>query len=65
MSPRKKPTTPRVARSIYLPKKLNDTLTSEAERRGLSANDLVILALEQLFIGVTPPATPDDVAGFD
>lgn len=68
MSPRKKPATPRVARTVYLPPALNEKLVSESERRGLSGNDLVILALEQLFAGTPtapPPAADDDVAGFD
>lgn len=68
MSPKKKPAAKRTARTVYLPPALNDTLISEAERRGLSGNDLVILALEQFFVGAprpTPPAADNDVVGFD
>lgn len=68
MSPKKKPAIKRAARTVYLPPALNDTLISEAERRGLSGNDLVILALEQFFAGAprpAPPAADNDVVGFD
>lgn len=58
MSPRKKPAVPRVARSVYLPEPLNTRLADEAERRGLSANDLIILALEQMLGGAAAPPTP-------
>jgi len=71
VSPRKRRAAPRIARSIYLPPALNERLTSEAERRGLSANDLVILALEQTLGGAppqqapAPPAPAGDMLDFD
>jgi hypothetical protein len=66
MSPRKKPTIKKIARTVYLPEPLNGRLIAEAERRGYSGNDLIIMALEQ-FLGGTPPPPPtnDDVASFD
>ena len=66
MSPRKKSTIKRIARTVYLPPALSKMLSNEAERRGLSGNDLVILALEQFFAGAPPPPSPvNDVVGFD
>ena len=66
MSPRKKPAVKRVARSVYLPPALSETLNHEATRRGLSGNNLIILALEQFFAGAPPPPIDDEgMASFD
>lgn len=62
----------RVARSVYLPDTLNTWLVEEAERRGLSVNALIILALEQMREQQKPPQPPkeeppasSDVLDFD
>lgn len=53
MSPREK--VKKVARSFYLPERLNELLNKEASRRGYSGNALVIMALEA-YLGA--PAAP-------
>ncbi len=53
MSPREK--IKKVARSFYLPKRLNELLNEEAARRGYSGNALAIMALES-YLGA--PAAP-------
>lgn len=73
MSPRKKPAIERVARTAYIPKPLHEQLVKVAEETGVSANDIIILALRKFMGGDTTPlpaATPvsppdDDMATFE
>lgn len=71
MSPKRKPTVKKIARTVYLPEPLHQLLNATADETGVNANNLVILALRQYLMGqgTPPPAPPaaedDDVAGFD
>lgn len=73
MSPRKKPAIERIARTAYIPKPLHEQLVKVAEETGVSANDIIILALRKFMGGettlpttATPIASPDDdIATFE
>lgn len=67
MSPRKKSAIKKIARTAYIPEPLHEQLSKVAEETGVSANDLIILALRQFLNAppATPPPADDDVAGFE
>jgi hypothetical protein len=72
MSPRKKSVAERVKSSLYLSKPLHAQLVRIADETGVSANDVIILALRQFFLADKPvaaqhsmPLPSDDFAGFD
>lgn len=65
MSPRKKSTIKKIARTVYIPESLNEWLTEEADRRGYSVNSLILMGLELLKQGAPLPPADSDIAGFD